>query len=920
MRSSPQRLLAFGAACLSAAVVTALVVAAPQAASGQIAPAAAYTSPFDIPGRGATVPFTEHEAENAATNGTRIGPGRRQGTLEGEASGRQAVTLSGQGKYVEFTLTKPANSIDIRFSVPDGNGGAGITAPLSLYLNGTRTGSLTLTSKYSWRYGGYPYANDPGQGKPHHLYDSTRALFGTTLPAGAKVKLQVDSGDTAPSYTIDLADFEQVAAPATRPANSVSVTEHGATAGDASDDSNAFVAAVAAARAAGREVWIPAGTFTVTRHITVDQVTVRGAGHWHSVVRGNRVGFYGLGEPSSCGIGGNTGRSSAVKLLDFAIIGEVTTREDCDQVNAIGGALGGGSVVSGMFLQHTKVGLWLDGPFDGLTISNNRVVDQLADGMNLHRGISNVLIENNLFRNISDDGIAFWSEFDADHSNTIRRNTVIVPMKANGIAIYGGRDNTATDNVVADTQDQGGGIHVGNRFQSVPLAGTTTLARNTTLRAGVLDSNWQFGVGALWFDARDGAMSGRIDVTDTDLIDSNYEAIQFISGTITNVHFNGVRIIGAGTFGIQLQSPGGASFSNVTATGLGRGGIYSCLGSGGFVIDRGTGNSGWDTAPYCGPWPEPVYGDPTVPPTTTTTTTTTTVPPDPSGNLARGRAASASSQGSGFAASNATDGNAGSYWESANGAFPQTLTVDLGAATAVGRVVLKLPPSWEARTQTLSVSGSNDGSGFSQLAGAAGHQFTPTSGNAVTIPVTANHRYLRVTVTANTGWAAGQVSEFEAYAAGGTSPPPTTTTTVPTPTGNLARGRAASATSQSDVYGPSRTTDGDPGTYWESANNAFPQSVTVDLGSSLQVGRVVLALPTPAAWATRTQTLSVEGSTDGTTYRTLSASAGRTFNPATGNTATITFAAGQVRYVRLAITGNTGWPAGQIGEFEVYGS
>jgi hypothetical protein len=94
--------------------------------------------------------------------------------------------------------------------------------------------------------------------------------------------------------------------------------------------------------------------------------------------------------------------------------------------------------------------------------------------------------------------------------------------------------------------------------------------------------------------------------------------------------------------------------------------------------------------------------------------------------------------------------------------------------------------------------------------------------------------------------------------------------------------------------------------------------VTVDLGASLQVSRVVLKLPAPTAWATRTQTLSVEGSTDGTTYRTLAASAGHTFNPATGNTATTTFAAGQVRHVRVTITANTGWPAGQLGEFEVY--
>ncbi|MFD7659241.1 discoidin domain-containing protein [Actinosynnema sp. NPDC059797] len=759
-----RRLPALGAIPTAAALLAAAVVAtaAPAGSPAAAAPpaAAAAGSPFDVPGRGADVPFVEHEAEDAATNGTRIGPGRRQGTLEGEASGRRAVTLSGQGRYVEFTLTEPANSIDVRYSVPDGNGGAGITAPLSLYLDGQRSGSLSLTSRYAWRYGSYPYSNDPGQGRPHHLYDSTRALFPTTLRAGAKVRLQVDPGDTAPSYTIDLADFELVAPAAARPANSVSVTEHGATPDDGTNDSAAFDAAVAAARNSGREVWIPAGRFTVTRHITVDRVTVRGAGHWHSVVTGDRVGFYGLGEPSSCGQGGNAGVSTRVGLHDFAVIGEVTHRVDCDQTNAIGGALGGGSVVSGMFLQHTKVGLWLDGPFDGLTVRGNKVVDQLADGMNLHRGISNVVVEHNLFRNISDDGIALWSEHQADHSNTIRRNTVVVPMKANGIALYGGRDNAVTGNVVADTQDQGGGLHVGNRFSAVPLSGTTTLSGNTTLRAGVLDSNWQFGVGALWFDARDGAMNGRVDVTDTDLVDSSYEAIQFISGTITNVHFDGVRINGAGTFGLQLQSPGAASFANVVATGLGRAGVYSCLGEGAFQITRGAGNSGWDGPPYCGAWPDPVHTAPTTTPTTTTTS------PAPGGNLARGKPVTASSATGGYPAGNAVDGDAGTYWESVNQQFPQTFTVDLGSAVPVRRLVLKLPPSgaWGARTQTLSVSGSADGGAYGQLVAPTGLRFDPASGNQVAVPVTGSHRFLRLTVTGNTGWPAAQLAEFEVYA------------------------------------------------------------------------------------------------------------------------------------------------------------
>jgi hypothetical protein len=114
--------------------------------------------------------------------------------------------------------------------------------------------------------------------------------------------------------------------------------------------------------------------------------------------------------------------------------------------------------------------------------------------------------------------------------------------------------------------------------------------------------------------------------------------------------------------------------------------------------------------------------------------------------------------------------------------------------------------------------------------------------------------------------------------------------------------------------------DRDANTYWESANNAFPQTLTVDLGSATSVSKVVLTLPPAAAWATRTQTLSLQGSTDGSAYSTIVGSTGYTFNPASGNTATITFPATSSRYLRLNITGNTGWPAGQISEFEAYAS
>jgi hypothetical protein len=271
------------------------------------------------------------------------------------------------------------------------------------------------------------------------------------------------------------------------------------------------------------------------------------------------------------------------------------------------------------------------------------------------------------------------------------------------------------------------------------------------------------------------------------------------------------------------------------------------------------------------------------------------------------------------------DGNQATYWES-SGAFPQTYTVDLGSSQNIGRLVLKLPNGWESRTQNIAVSGSGDGSSYSSLVGATGYTFNPTA--TINLP-TGNRRYLRLTFASNTVWPAAQLSELEAYAGGGTTPttPPTTTPppttpppTTPPPTGNLAAGRPVSATSQADVYTPSNAVDGNANTYWESANNAFPQSLTVDLGQNRSVSRVVLKLPPAAAWQTRTQTLSVLGSINGSTFSTVKASAGYTFNPSSGNTATVTFGATTQRYLRLTFTGNTGWPAGQISEYEVYTS
>ncbi|WP_146777722.1 galactose-binding domain-containing protein, partial [Streptomyces griseus] len=102
-------------------------------------------------------------------------------------------------------------------------------------------------------------------------------------------------------------------------------------------------------------------------------------------------------------------------------------------------------------------------------------------------------------------------------------------------------------------------------------------------------------------------------------------------------------------------------------------------------------------------------------------------------NLAAGRAAAASSAHAEYGASNITDGNRSTYWESAGGGLPQWVQADLGSGARVDEVKLTLPAGWETRTQTLSLQGSADGTSFATLKNSATYTFAPGAANEVTI-------------------------------------------------------------------------------------------------------------------------------------------------------------------------------------------
>jgi F5/8 type C domain/Pectate lyase superfamily protein/Abnormal spindle-like microcephaly-assoc'd, ASPM-SPD-2-Hydin len=835
---------------IAAAVITALgtlfavALATPALAQAGTPPYWA-GSPFNVPsGTGATVPFTEYEAENASTTGTIIGPSFAQGSLPSEASGREAVQLTATGQYVKFTLTTPANAVDLHYALNQGASGT-----LSVYVNGTKLSKeLNLTPAYSdISTGGITGS------MTHKFYDDTRMMFGQTYPAGTTVTFQADSSDTAVPYTLDVADFYNVPAATTQPANTVSVTTYGADPTGVNDSTSAFNQAISAANSAGEAVWIPSGTFLINSHLQIQAGTIEGAGDWYSQLKTNEL------------IDNTSAVAGPINLSGFAILGSTVGRHDDSTSNAIDGSLGSGWTVNGLWIQDTNVGFWLQFGNSNCTVENSVIESTDADGVNFNGNASSCTVKNNFIRGTGDDSLAIWSYPTADSNITFANNTIVAPTLANGIADYGGSNNTISNNVVADDNALGSGIDISNEeFLSpfTPLSGTINVTGNYLIRAGAYNPNWDHPMGAVQFDSYDSAFSGvTVNYSGGAILDSPYEAFEFVSGSgsgyaISGLSISNVNVQNVGTVVMQAETSGSASVSGVTASGVGVAGAYNdgydsgTYTPGAFTFNLGSGNSGWSTTPVLTAFPSPVQ-----PGALHASTTSLSFGDVASGSTSSAQTVTVSNPGTSAASISSV---------SVTGPFSQTNTC--GASIAAGG------------SCTVSV------------------KFAPTSGGALT-----------GALTIATSAPGGPIT----VALAGTGVTSTT---------NLALGQPATASSSYETFVASNVTDGNTSSYWESTDGAgYPQTISVNLGSVQSIGSVTLDLPPSSAWATRTETLSVLDSTNGTSYSQIVGSAGYTFNPSTGNTVTISLPSGtSAQYVELSFTGNTGWSAAQLSEFEVF--
>jgi hypothetical protein len=225
---------------------------------------------------------------------------------------------------------------------------------------------------------------------------------------------------------------------------------------------------------------------------------------------------------------------------------------------------------------------------------------------------------------------------------------------------------------------------------------------------------------------------------------------------------------------------------------------------------------------------------------------------------------------------NGNDGNLATRWAASTGSYPQWWTVDLGDKYILQSATI----DWynaASRYYQYDIQVSSDDVNYTTVVNKTGNT---TMGNT-SDSFSATNRYVRVYVT---GASAGYASFYECQLFGN-----------PVPGVLLSQGEPTTASSDDGVNFSSNGNDGNLTTRWAASTGSFPQTWTVNLGSSHTLKSVT------TDWydaSSRYYQYQIHVSSDGVNYTTVVDKSGNTTD---GNTTDTFSATGQ--YVRINVTG-----------------
>jgi hypothetical protein len=559
--------------------------------------------------------------------------------LAAQASNQAYVQLSSSGSYVQWTVAQSNQAgVTMRFTLPDATNGYGQSGTVACYVNGTLVQTINLTSYYAWQYfdaGGDP-SDTPESGStvsPAFAFDEVHWLLGTPLNAGDVVKIQSTGG---PVVGVDFIEIEAVPDAIAQPAGSVSVASYGAvaysnnsaayaeiaelqssgsnsvtTAPGVTDSTAAFNAAGTAALASSsKTLYIPAGTYYIsskwaigTASNGVSQLTVTGAGIWYTNIQFTNPNVSGGGLSIMCAPTGSMNYSNMYLNSMLRSRYNENAIYKCFEDD-----FGTNSNFHDLWEDHFECGYWVadyaHNPCQiasGLTIQNNRIRNNLADGVNFCNGTYNSTVTNCNIRNGGDDGLAVWpNNFNGApmaYNDTFTHNTIEFEWRSSGMALYGGSGHQITYNVVEDLY-MSAGFRVTTGFSGYQFQNNTgiTLSNNTFICCGTGYDAWGGELGAIDLEASNTSIQN-FTFTNIQVIDALHDGYSFgFSGGIgpgmqfTDCVADGTGLDGLSSSkytqahlgaGVETYGAGSATFTGFQYSNCAGGEIFN---QGGFVL------------------------------------------------------------------------------------------------------------------------------------------------------------------------------------------------------------------------------------------------------------------------------------------------------------------------------------------------
>ncbi|VUD52989.1 Endo-1,4-beta-xylanase A [Thalassocella blandensis] len=538
------------------------------------------------------MPYSRYEADMAVLSaGASIKASENfdQSQTAAEASQQKYVELGSLNSAITFTVNTPGNGVTLRFTLPDSAQGTGEQGEVKIYVNNVLDQVVAISSYWSWQY----YVDQEPQNevagtKPRMRFDEVHFALNTAVKAGDTIRIEKSADDSLP-YGIDFIELESIQEPVAKPAGFIAITDFGAVANDGNSDLDAMYAALNAAGTAGTGVYLPPGRFEFDDKLVLNtsNIGIQGAGMWHTHIYFSNPAVFS---------GGIFARVTQVEIADF-YMSTINNRRFASPgeymvYKAFMGTYGDNSKIERVWAEHFEVGIWLggyDAPYpvdvtENILISQVRLRNNYADGINLSQGTSHSIVEHSNIRNSGDDGLAMWTsnspEVQEGVENILRYNTVEHVYRAGGVAIFGGRDHEVHNLLIRDCFG-GAGMRFTTDFPGYSFneSGLMRFYDIDIENCGTSFDLWDRKRGAIEFFVPGGAHNMQFD--NITVRNAQRHAVQ-LEGQFDNITFNNLQIDGAGLdavsrdtmmdvyggVGIMAQANAGTvSFNNVTISG-----------------------------------------------------------------------------------------------------------------------------------------------------------------------------------------------------------------------------------------------------------------------------------------------------------------------------------------------------------------